>query len=71
MEIEKNIPTPPGVQGTKKYPFDKMEVGDSIFIKGQTSVGKAANAARVYANGRQMKFSSRSVDGGVRIWRIE
>jgi len=70
-EIEKNVP----LQGTKrgappKYPFGEMEVGDSFFVPGKTpkSIGASmANWARRYG----VRFAARSVDGGVRVWRVE
>ena len=73
MNIEKNIPTPEGSGSGRpaKYPFTKMEVGDSVFIAGGRQGCNELNAAKVYANRTGKRFSSRTVDGGLRIWRIE
>ena len=74
IKIEKGIPIP-GDQ--KAYPFDRMKVGDSIFIKHPTSVsGKrvgrtAGNAASNYSRSHEGKFTTRTVRGGTRIWRAE
>ena len=70
--IEKNIPFPDmGNWRKRKYPFPDMGVGDSLFLPDQTASGPAAVAARLYAKKSGRKICSRSVDGGVRIWRIE
>ncbi len=71
MQIEKDVPMPMnGVGSPVKYPFKDMQVGDSVFAEGQDSVGYAASAARAWGRINGRKFSARTVDGGVRIWRI-
>ena len=71
--IEKSIPVPLGAgrQGGVLYPFRDMDIGDSIFVAGQASTDGAACSARNLAQRSGLKFTSRTVDGGVRIWRIE
>lgn len=70
MIIENNVPAPSqSGSGVKKYPFEDMSVGDSIFFEGQTSMGKAVLAARAYAKYHGRKVSCRSENGGVRVWR--
>lgn len=74
MKIEKNIPMPsdrPYSQDRypSKYPFKVMEVGDSVVFPDQNGNGKAATAAKVYGHRSGKHFTSRKVDGGVRIWR--
>jgi len=70
FKVEKNIPMPQGRAGSAKYPFDKLEVGDSFFIPG---VKGREFAGTAYSNGKRnrMKFSVRSVAGGCRCWRVE
>ena len=74
MKIEKNIPIPESA-GESKYPFKDMEVGDSVFVEGQTSQGAAMMSAKNIERRYGVKFSARkrTEDGvdGVRIWRIE
>ena len=75
FEIEKNIEMEEIVRRSKKYPFDKMEVGDSFFVPCQPEL-KASKQASLLGCCRQKrlagkKFSSRRCDGGFRIWRIE
>jgi len=71
--IEKGIPVPASTSGRPTiYPLGNMDVGDSFSIplpEGkkhrdlQSSVSRAAKA-------REGKtFSSRKVEGGVRVWR--
>ena len=71
MKIEKNIPVPESRGGGRKYPFSEMSVGDSIFFEGANSEGVEYNAAKVSGLRWGWKFRARSVDGGLRIWRVE
>lgn len=70
IDIDKNIPIPI-MQQKRKYPWEQMAVGDSFFIAG-ASVTPICNAAN-YASKRLggWKFTSKTVDGGVRVWRIK
>lgn len=67
MIIDKFVGMP---KARENYRFADMEVGDSAFFEGQTSQGKAMKAATAHGNYHGKKFSARSVDGGVRIWRM-
>jgi hypothetical protein len=53
-----------------KYPFAKLEVGDSFFVPGikMSVLSSAASGARKRTG---FKFTTRTVDGGVRTWRTE
>jgi predicted DNA-binding transcriptional regulator AlpA len=53
-----------------QYPFEDMNVGDSFLDKENPS---AARSACYAANDRYPKrrFSTRTVEGGVRVWRIK
>ena len=66
--IEKNVPMPK-TSRVSKYPFDKLEVGDSFLVAGgkKGTVAAAANAA---AKRLERKFTVRVVEDGVRVWRI-
>ena len=68
-KIEKNIPI--GVVNQTKYPFSKMEVGDSFFVKGDkkkiTAVTVAATTYKKNTEGTN--FISRRNESGVRVWR--
>lgn len=66
-KIESGIPMP---GGSGKYPWDEMRVGDSFFVP-----GKSVSAMGAVAGGRSArhggKYACRTVDGGVRVWRVE
>ena len=71
MKIEKGI-LAPTVSVKPNYSFDAMEVNDSVFFAGEMmgSQCNAAHAARLVGRKHGRKFTTRSIDGGVRIWRI-
>ena len=76
--IEKNVKIPV-VHSKNKYPWDQMEVGDSVLIiadKGQTLFDlkrKVGPSARYYGAVIGKKFKTLKIDeeNGVRVWRIE
>lgn len=84
FKIEKGVPIPPVHNGgvppnkrvVRKYPFASMERGDSVLIAG---AGDAVQAKNVWQSismykkrdGLAGEFTTRRVDGGVRVWRIE
>lgn len=77
--IEKNIPISPDGRGVRcfRYPFSKMEVGDSFqveFVK-KKSAPSASSSAFLYGKRTKTKWTSRvtKVDGKhfVRVWRIK
>jgi len=71
MKVDKHIPIPSGVwKGRpRKYPFNKMEVGDSFFTKNPRA--NVAAAARMHGRRHGVKFASKVTKKGCRIWRIE
>lgn len=77
--IEKDVPLPEPAY-TGRWPFDKMDVGDSFFVAAGTlypnDPNREVNALRSSASSYSMrwtepkaKFSLRDVDGGYRVWR--
>lgn len=67
--IEKGIPVPPSGAGrSAKYPFSGMAVSDSIRVSAQEA-STARRSASAYGKAHNKKFVSRTVEGGVRIWR--
>lgn len=76
LTIEKNIPIPEAARGRPKgktkHGFENMDVGDSVFFDGYTSVQNASpyQSAALYGKKYGKKFSGRILDGGLRIWRI-
>lgn len=73
MIIENGFPMPKSEfgLGNRKYPFGKMEIGQSIFFEGERSGGRPHVAARIYGMRNGKKFSVRKCEGGLRIWRVE
>lgn len=73
FEIQKGVPAPERAKHGRreKYPFRKMEVGDSILIPGEDSSHKSGRAARKYGAENGKRFCTRSEPAGLRIWRIE
>lgn len=76
IKVERGIPVPKrSRRGKPRYPWDKMRVGDSFLvecpkneaIKAQNTVS-SCGAAWARKHGGQ--FTTRAVDGGVRVWRI-
>ena len=70
IEVESGVPIPEG-NGGYKYPWLKMEVGDSFVCPDGTSAATFRNSA--YAASVRFspkKFSVRAVGGVLRCWRI-
>jgi len=62
--IERGVPIPECKRGRgpqRVYPYHLMQIGDSFFVPNKKTIG-------VSIPGK--KFTSRAVDGGVRVWRI-
>jgi len=76
-KIEKDVKLPE-VHSKHKYPWDQMEVNDSVLItadKGQSLYDlkrKVGPAARYYGDvtGKKFKTLLMREDNGVRVWRI-
>ena len=69
------IPIPPVRTGPKsgtrfKYPFNNLEVGQSFFVEGieaRNLGGSVTHAEKVLG----FKFTTRTMDGGARVWRVK
>ena len=70
--FDKDVPMPPNTRGgwPKKYYFDLMQIGESQFLPDVTQ-DKINPVAQQIKRRLGYKFSIRSVEGGVRIWRIQ
>jgi hypothetical protein len=70
IKIDKGVPAPNEhwSRNRVKYPFKSMEVGDSFFT--ETSRVAVTSAACGYARRNGVKFTTRSENGGTRVWRI-
>jgi len=65
IEIEKMVAIP---ESKPKYPYEDMKIGDSFFVKGG-NIQTIANSNWRKGKALGMKFISRRVDDGVRVWR--
>ena len=72
--IEKGIPTPElralAVRRTK-YPFAKMKIGDSFFVPNGKVNTISVSVATFHKNNKPKRFTCRTVEGGIRVWRIK
>lgn len=75
IKIERGIPMPPkGIGGPgrpRMYPWDDMKVGDSFFVPSIRSSANIASSKGIAMKRTGFAFSTRSVEGGVRVWRIK
>lgn len=77
FEIEKGLPIPDDeaakdARRAKTYNFHALEVGDSILVPGENKSGRAYTAAYNYnARNPERELTSRTVEGGLRIWRVK
>ena len=71
---EEPIPIPPVRTGPKGgtrffYPFNQLEEGQSFFVEGieaRNLGGSVSYAEKILG----YKFTTRTMDGGARVWRI-
>lgn len=76
-KIEKNVEIPV-VHSRVKYPWDKMEVGDSVLIQAEENQSLfnlkriVGPSARYYGQrtGKEFKTLMAHEENGVRVWRI-
>lgn len=71
FDIDADIPVPTSRGARSKFTKTALalNVGESFFVAGAKIVGIHADLGTAKRHG--YKFTARSVDGGVRIWRIE
>src|SRR5262249_23517438 len=55
--------------GPSPYPFVEMMIGDSFWVP-VNEIQKGRQAAFDYAKQHKVRFETRTVDGGMRIWRV-
>ncbi len=68
--IEKGIPIFSKME-KNHYPFYKLDIGDSFLIPGGKEKRQSISVAITYAQRKlSRKFSSRAIDGDVRVWRV-
>lgn len=66
IEVEKGVPLPKVRQGIKRYPFDKMQGGDSFAFNLDELNGVRSQASRKSKPGRRFVVSAKDL----RCWCI-
>jgi hypothetical protein len=71
FKIDTHVPAPKG--RPSKWPFIHMDVGQSVYIKGEDMDGRALRAARQvgFRSGGKKVFVGRPERDGIRIWRTQ
>lgn len=71
--VDHDVPIPVGAKSKRgrppKYPWADLEVGDSFFVKGKRPIDLGEITQRM-ARRTGFRFITRTVQGGVRVWRI-
>lgn len=71
LKIEKNVPIPNVAQKIEKYPFAKMDIGDSFFVEFSKKDALRMQRSMHYIQKKlKIKLVSRINENGIRIWRI-
>ena len=74
--VERNVPAP-GINRPSratKYPFPQLKVGDSFFVphdNNNRAIPRVRSAASLWAKYHNLKLVTRTVDGGIRVWRVK
>jgi hypothetical protein len=80
IEIENGIPISakkPGAGRRGTYPFADLDVGQSFFVPNQPGktnrqlIMAIGVAAQYITKKTGHRFTSRTVEGGIRVWRFE
>jgi ribosomal protein L19 len=76
VKLRKNVPLPDRERNYKKYDFDALQVGDSLFVACTKEQSKnKAISVRGCISARQSligkRFEIRQIKGGVGCWRVE
>ena len=79
FQIESGVEIPPQSQPLRKtkYPFNRLNVGDSFVFPVATDEDREAiqnrlqSAAANWGRSRGMRFVTRRVTQGIRVWRVK
>lgn len=73
--IEEGIPIPKSgrgrARGGKSDAIRRLAVGQSVYFPGTTVAMISALWYRINFDGPRPKFTARTIDGGVRVWRLK
>lgn len=69
--IEKDVPLQRAHKIKAIYPLDDMSVGDSFLVPGGVQgVVSGALVRRTKTGPKGRRYTTRIVDGGIRVWRV-
>lgn len=75
IKDEKKVPTPKSVKrmeiGEKKKILNSLDVGDSFFMPNESTYGTKYKNLFGVAKQMGIKITGRSIEGGLRVWRLE
>ena len=72
IKIDKNIPIPHKHYLCEcKYPFNKLKIGDSFIVPKTVKDASIRTSATQFGKRHNMKFITRTVENGLRIWRTK
>lgn len=73
IQIDKNVPLTTHRRGrARKYPFSSMEVGDSFFVPGKSTLGisgSVSQARKAFGGSYATRTVTENGVSGVRVWR--
>jgi hypothetical protein len=69
MILEEGIPIPELNPPTKQQTLLSMKIGDSFLDKNPKKISARTNWS-ISAKAVGVKLTTRSVDGGIRVWRV-
>jgi hypothetical protein len=77
FQIEKHIPVPEFQGYRTKYRFKELEIGESFLVPYEDgdehalAANRVQSAARAAAKSTGWKFTTRKLNTGIRVWRVE
>lgn len=69
ISVRSGIPIPPKRGGYFKYPWDSLDIGSS-FLVANIKLSTISSVANRAAKRLGRKFSCRTTDEGIRVWRV-
>lgn len=71
IEIDSGVPIPPRKPpANKRYPFEKLEVGDSFAKPEDVTPNAMRSVARYHARKNGAEYKVRQTETGWRVWRV-
>ena len=74
FKIESGVPAPAPrfiPKRKRKYPFDQMKINDSFFVPNGKVNTISVSVAQFHQKNKPKRLTCRTVEGGVRVWRVK